>query len=289
MEFSEGVTKYGRHLHAVGRSAGTVRSYGYLLAQWGRWLEAAGTSWSRATDENLEQYLESYAEGRKPASVGLMSTCLRSFYGWAARRRHVPSSPAAALEPVKRGRPLPRDLPRWRVSQLLDRLDQIPRTLDSERRADWERNRLIVRCYLYSGVRLAELANLAADDLDFDAGTMRVRGKGGRERVLPLHTKIAGELRERAGWAGPLFPSRRGGPLSAAGISEMFRTFVRDELCVSCTPHQLRHTFATELRRRGVDLREIQTLLGHANLNTTAIYTAVYPDDLRGAVDRLNW
>jgi len=90
------------------------------------------------------------------------------------------------------------------------------------------------------------------------------------------------------GGHGPLFLSKRGGALSAAGILEMFRCGVKGELGIDCTPHQPRHTFATELRRRGADLREIQTLLGHANLNTTAIYTAVYDDDLEQAVGKLS-
>jgi integrase/recombinase XerD len=289
MQFSEAIAAFNRHLHAVGRSAGTQRSYGYLLAQWGRWLESERTSWRAVRPANISHWLESYAEGRGRTSVALMFTCLRSFYGWAEGRDLVKRSPAENLPTPARDRPLPRALPRWRVEQLLQRLDARPEGIAGDDLVEWERNRLIIRCYLFTGARLAELARLTGDDLDFDAGTVRLRGKGDRERVLPLHPAIAGELRDRAGRRGPLFPSRRGGPLSAAGVSEMFRKFVRAQLEVSCTPHQLRHTFATELRRRGVDLREIQTLLGHANLNTTAIYTAVYPDDLRGAVDRLAW
>ena len=288
MQLEEAVQAFCRTLHATGRSGGTERSYSYLLAQWGRWLDTSGLSWRGVTEAQLESFLEEYAQTHSAASTGLFATCLRSFYRWACRRRHVRCSPAENLDTVKRPRPLPRALPRWKVRSLLGKLDQRPAGLDLDQRVEWNRNRLIVRAYLYTGLRLSELAGLSWDAVDLDARTLRVVGKGNRERVIPLHPLLCDELATIAG-DGPLFKSRRGGRLSPAGVSEMFRKFVRGQLEVSCTAHQLRHTFATELRRRAVDLRAIQQLLGHANLNTTAIYTQVSPDDLTSAVDRLEW
>ena len=288
MQLEEAIGGFCRALHAAGRSGGTEKSYSNLLRQWGRWLEQHGSSWTRATEDQALDFLEEYAQRHSSTSTALFGTCLRSFYAWARRRRHVRRSPVANLAPGRRRRPLPRALPDWKIRQLLDRLDQAPVELDIDRRREWERNRLIVRCYLYTGVRLAELAALDWSAIDLDEATIRVRGKGGKERIVPIAPAILAELGELAG-DGPVFISRRGGRLTAAGISEMFRKFVRDQLEVSCTPHQLRHSFATKLRRRGVDLRAIQQLLGHANLNTTAIYTQVYPDDLASAVEQLGW
>jgi site-specific recombinase XerD len=126
----------------------------------------------------------------------------------------------------------------------------------------------------------------ALDNSDCD-----IHGKGRRERIIPIHPHLLAELSvwaELGTGSGPLFLSERGGTLAAEGISEMFRRWVKGELEIDCTAHQLRHTFATELRRRGADLRQIQTLLGHANLNTTAIYTAVYNEDLNDAIGKLS-
>lgn len=289
MDLEAAIVGFCRALHAAGRSGGTEKRYSNLLRQWGRWLEQNDSSWREASNDLVEDFIEAYAVGHSKSSTALMGTCLRSFYRWAARRKHVPSSPAANLELAQRDRPLPRALPGWRVRQLLELLDAPPAELDDEQRAEWKRNRLIIRCYLFSGVRLAELAQLRKHDIDPDEGTIRVKGKGGKERIIPIHEKIRADLVAALAGAGPLFESRKGGALTAEGISEMFRRFVTGVLGVECTAHQLRHSFATELRRSGADLREIQQLLGHSKLDTTAIYTQVYPDDLAGAVQRLRW
>jgi len=289
MDFDQAVNGFSRALRAAGRCASTERSYGYLLAQWGRWLDQRGAHWTGATDDQVQDFIEEYAQSHSRTSTALIGTCLRSFYRWAVRRRHVPSSPTAGLEVSRRDRPLPRALPAGKIRQLLARLDEMPGGLDTDRRLEWERNRVIVRCYVFTGMRLAELAQLTREDLDIDAGSIRVMGKGRRERFIPIHPAIAGDLGALASASGPLFPSRKGGPLSAAGISEMFRKFVCGQLEVCCTPHQLRHSFASELRRQGVDLRVIQRLLGHAKLDTTAIYLNIDPDDLAGGILRLDW
>lgn len=286
ISFDQAVNGYCRALHAAGRSAGTERSYGYLLARWGRWLDQRDIGWTLASLDQAEDFIEEYAQNHGRSSTALIGTCLRSFYRWAQRRRHVDSSPVANLEPGQRDRPLPRALPASKVRQLLSRLDQQPGELDDDQRREWERNRVIVRCFLFTGARLSELAQLTYDDIDLELSMIRILGKGRRERFVPVHPQLVDDLAALAG-AGPLFPSRKGGPLSAAGIGEMFRKFVQGQLEVCCTPHQLRHTFATELRRQGVDLRVIQRLLGHAKLDTTAIYTQVYPDDLTGAILRI--
>lgn len=296
MHLDTAIEGFNRALHAAGRSAGTERSYGYLLKQWGRWLAAHDSSWSTATEDQVLDFIEEYAAAHSSSSTSLMGTCLRSFYSWAVRRRHVTSSPAAALEPGQRDRPLPRALPAWQVRRLLDQLDQVADGdgLDDELAAEYQRNRLIVLVYLYTGLRLAELSKLTWDRVDLDAGVITIiKPKNGRDRQVPIHPKILGELRTwcAAGTgSGPLFLSRRhiGEALTAAGISDMFRRWVQGVVGIDCTAHQLRHSFATELRRRGADLREIQKLLGHAKLDTTAIYTEVYDDDLQNAVNRLS-
>lgn len=288
MYLEEARERFQRSLITAGRSAKTARSYGYLLAQWGRWLEGENMSWSTVTEGDALDFLDEYGSGHSRTSNALMLTCLRSFYRWAGRRGHVQISPVGNIEPIVRDRPLPRGLPRWQVRELLERMNAQPATLDADATTEWARNRVIVLAYLFTGARLSEIATLRWEKIDMLEGIARVLGKGRKERDIPLHPLLLAELRN---WgpqaAGPLFLSRRGGALSAEGISEMFRRWVVGELGVNCTAHQLRHTIATELRRRKVDLRVIQRLLGHANLNTTAIYTAVYDEDIREGLNQL--
>lgn len=150
---------------------------------------------------------------------------------------------------------------------------------------------MIVLFFLYTGVRLSELADLKIEHLDLHEGRARVHGKGGKERMVPIHPDLLKELQIFLGsrTSGPLFISRKGTGLSNEGISEMFRRWVVGKLGVQCTAHQLRHTFATQMRRQRTDLRVIQEILGHAKLDTTMIYTAVYDEDLTQAVNKLRW
>src|SRR4051794_17350101 len=183
MELDQAIVGFCRALRATGRSRGTERSYSYLLAQWGRWLKAAGTDWIAANEDQVDDFLEEYASSHDRTSTALFGTCLRSFYRWAVRRKHVTVSPAADLAPGERNRPLPRALPAWQIRRLLEKLDQIPFDLDASELAEWERNRVIVLTYLYTGLRLSEGADLLWEWVDLDAAIITVvDGKGGRDR-----------------------------------------------------------------------------------------------------------
>jgi site-specific recombinase XerD len=283
------VKGFARSLHKDGCTANTITSYGYLLDQWEHWLSKQGKVWNEVSLETIEDFLEEYAESHSRTSTALFGTCLRSFYSWAERRKHVEVSPAHHLPPLKRDRPLPRYLQDWQVRLLLQRLDNPPADLSEQQSEEWQRNRLIILTFLYTGIRLAECASLRWEMFDFDARIVKILGKGNRERTIPLHPRLYDELIawKQDATSGPLFISRRGYPLTTEGISQMFRTFVVGKLGIACSAHQLRHTCATKLRRSKADLREIQSILGHANLNTTAIYTAVYDEEKQQAIARL--
>lgn len=294
ISLEEAIKGYQRALIGQGRSPGTKSSYGHLLAMWGRWLAPRGIHWTKVQEIDITDYLEEYAEGHSSTSTALFLTCLRSFYKWARRRGHVPNSPAEDIDPIQRQRALPRALPRWQVEQLLQRMDAPPHSwmLSQHEWEEWPRNRMIVLFFLYTGVRLSELADLKIEHLDMQEGRARIHGKGGKERVVPLHPELLKELRVFLGKSrvsGPLFLSRKGTALANEGISEMFRRWVVGRLGVQVTAHQLRHTFATQMRRQRADLRVIQKILGHAKLDTTMIYTAVYDEDLTQAIGELNW
>ena len=282
MHIHEAITQFGRYLHMRGRSVGTQRSYGYLLEQYGRWLASHQLAWHAATSDQIESFLEEYRVTHSRTSTALFATCLRSFYRWARRKRLVAANPTDELEDIARDRPAPRAIDDGSIRALLAALDTLTGT-------EGRRNRMIVRMFLFTGLRLSELAGLDRRDLDMDAKTIIVRkAKGGRQRIIAMPDVLHQDL---VAWglpeSGPLWRCSRG-RLSAAAISEMFRRVVRDELGMrGITAHVLRHTHATKLRRAGADLRGIQTQLGHSKPETTAVYTAVYDEELHEAVNRL--
>lgn len=188
MHLSQAINQFGRYQHMRGRSAGTQRSYGYLIEQYGRWLAAHSASWQAATGDQIESFLEEYREGHSRTSTALFATCLRSFYRWARRKRLVDANPTDELEEIERDRPAPRPISDSRVRELLAALDTLSGT-------EGRRNRLIVRTFLYTGLRLSELAGLDRSDLDMDARTITVRhAKGGRQRIIAMSDVIYDDL-----------------------------------------------------------------------------------------------
>lgn len=283
MDFTDAVSQFGRYQRMRGRSAGTERKYRYLLQTWGRWLESQGASWETASEEQIESCLEDYSEAHSRSTTALFQTCLRSFYRWAKRKRHVPSNPAEDLETISRNHAAPRALSDQRTQALLAAIDTLAGP-------DGQRNRIIVRFFLFTGLRLAELSGLDREDLDMDARTILVRhAKYGRQRIVAINRTLYDDLQA---WglpkSGPIFRSERG-RLADEGISQMFRRIIQKKLGFpEITAHVLRHTHATKLRRCGADLRQIQTQLGHEHPETTAIYTTVYDSELHQIVNLLS-
>ncbi|HLH24828.1 MAG TPA: tyrosine-type recombinase/integrase [Chloroflexota bacterium] len=154
-----------------------------------------------------------------------------------------------------------------------------------------DRDRLLVECGLFLGLRVSELVHLQIEEVDLDARRLLVnQGKGGKDRYVPIPQKLMAAL---AAWigkrtAGPVFLSRLGRGLTTRAVQQMLQAAgERAGLPRRVTPHMLRHTYATRLLERGATLREVQELLGHSSVATTERYTWVLTDRLRGAVDRL--
>lgn len=150
----------------------------------------------------------------------------------------------------------------------------------------------VVETLYGSGLRAAELVGLDRADIDFAAETIRVRGKGGRERILPLGRAERTALEHylaarRQPTAGPVFLNRQGGRLTTRSVQKIVRKALSRAADAAATnPHALRHAFATHLLERGADLRAVQELLGHASLATTQVYTHVTVERLRKVYDR---
>ncbi len=219
--------------------------------------------------------------GYAPRSVARKASAVRSFFADALRRDLVDSDPSASLPTRRRPERLPRALSAPVLGNMLDALDgDDPISV---------RDRALLEVLYGTGIRVSELAALRVSDVE-GVDLVRVHGKGGRERVVPLagparrgvdrylavaRSRLAGPSADDALWVGA-----RGGPLDTRGV----RRVVQNRL--GTFPHALRHSFATHLLEGGADLRTVQELLGHIELATTQIYTAVSRRHLKATYDR---
>ncbi|MBI1757382.1 MAG: tyrosine recombinase XerC [Fimbriimonas ginsengisoli] len=263
---------------AARRAAHTVRSYGSDLAQLARHLEGAA---DRLTPEGLRSYLRRY--GSTPQTRARKLSSVRSFVRYLRRGGLLDTDPAELLEAPIRRRRLPKSLSQAQTGELLDQPDKGRTPL---------RDRAMLELLYGAGLRAAELVGANLSDIDLKERSLRVRGKGSKERLAlfgetcraALLDYIEGErVAPRAG--DPVFTNPKGGRLSARSLqSAIKRWCLGSGLPPEVSPHTLRHSFATHLLDNGADLKSVQQLLGHESLETTQIYTHVSVERLREAV-----
>lgn len=240
----------------------------------------------------IQAYKESLSErGCALETTGNALTVLSSYFAWALGAGHIVSNPVSGVKRPIRGRKKPRPLTSTELSDLLRALED--REEYSEREQEQlKRNRLVILLMYYAGLRISEVAKLRCGDIDLFARVLVVRdGKGGKDREIPLHPQLSKELRDRLAGkrkSDAVISKGQGLPLTTKSLGHIFdRWLPAEPRGVKICAHRLRHTFATMLRRNRVDLREIQELLGHENLETTAIYTFVDDGDRAAAVARI--
>jgi integrase/recombinase XerC len=232
-------------------------------------------AWDRALLERAMHHL--YRTGHSASSAARALAAWRTFSRFCTRRGILAEDPARAIAFPKRPRRLPRTLPQIELGAALDRIPAGDATS--------RRDRALLELAYSSGLRLAELVGLNRGDLDRRAALVRVRGKGRRERIVPvgegalkaLETYLSGAGRLVAGRGDePVFSGRGGARLSGRTVQRVVKARLGQVAAgLGVTPHALRHSFATHLLDRGADLRAIQELLGHASLTSTQVYTHV--------------
>ncbi len=271
----------------------TIKSYGEDLAALVEYLTsdgAAAPAPEQLNTPDLRGYVASLHESSLAKStIARRLASLRSFFRFGQRDGWAQGNPARPLRNPRRNRPLPHFLSSDDVGRLLD----APRG----KGALPARDRAILETLYSAGLRVSELVGLNDSDLDLNAGLVRVRGKGRRERMAPVGSFAAKALREwiakrgqvRADAAGhmPLFVNRFGTRLTTRSVGRMLEKYLRiSGLDRRTSPHTLRHSFATHLLDRGADIRSVQELLGHKSLLTTQIYTHVSTATLRAAYEK---
>lgn len=222
------------------------------------------------------------------SSISRKLACIRSFFKFLAREEIVKANPSAGIATPKREKKLP---------DFLDP-EEIVRLIEAPASANWEgmRDRAILETLYSSGLRVSELVGLNHDDLDLFSALVRVRGKGKKERIVPLGQVALKSIQEYTqrqppkfrdhGLKKPLYLNRSGGRLTDRSVRRMILKYCRQTgLKKEVSPHMLRHSFATHMLDRGADLRSVQELLGHENLSTTQIYTHVTTKRLKEAYE----
>ncbi|MBN2200608.1 tyrosine recombinase [bacterium] len=268
-------------------SAHTAEAYGSDLAQFAETL-AAGTAGAfdpaAVGPEQVRAWLAGLVRhGMNKRSVSRKLASLRAFFAFRARHYGMAADPTAGIRPPKPDRRLPRFLPESEIAAAFGRVGT-----DTD---SGLRDLAILELFYGTGIRLSELAGLDLADVDRAGQTVRVRGKGNKERVAPLGRSafeaVRRYLARRSAFSPDsackaLFLNRRGGRLTPRGIQNIVRTRLRaGSGRERLSPHMLRHSFATHLLDRGADLQSVKELLGHASLSTTQTYTHLTRDRLK--------
>jgi site-specific recombinase XerD len=302
MATSDDLTRFLDYLRAVeGASPRTVEAYGRDLRLLG--AELAGpdgiVDWRGVDRDGLRRFLgvQRRAE-RAPSTIARRLSSIRAFFRFLVREGLREDNPASALRAARNRRRLPRTPGEELVERILESCD-----LQTEQ---GRRDRAILEILYGGGLRLSELIGLRLGDIDWPGSTLRVKGKGNRERIVPfageaptaleqsLQDRLTGETldalrggRLEGGSARlPVFVRRDGHALSPRQVQRIVARATREGGGGHLSPHDLRHAFATHLLDRGADLRGVQELLGHASLSTTQIYTQVSVARLRESFEQ---
>lgn len=280
----------GEFLHYLGveksSSRNTLQSYGADIRRYVDFLTARGINDPGAIDADLVVLFMGHlaSEGLSERSAARTASSIRSFHAFLLREGISESLPTGRLESPRFPRRLPRVLNVAQVESLLE----TPVASD----ARGARDRAMLETLYATGMRISELTGLNVPDLDLHEREVRVYGKGGKERIVPLGSQAESALEYYLQWGRPkllksggekaLFLNHRGGRLTRQGAWKIILGYAEKAgLTGLMTPHTLRHSFATHMLENGADLRSIQELLGHASISTTQIYTHVSRDQLR--------
>jgi integrase/recombinase XerD len=285
-----------------GAGANTLQAYGRDLGKLSGYLSGKGRGLADAATQDLRGYLAELSKrGFKAASVARHLSALRQLFRFLYAEGKRGDDPAAVLEGPKRGRALPKILSITEVDSLLSEARRAAEdeTLAPAQRLRAARLNCLIETVYATGLRVSELVALPASVARRDQRILIVRGKGNKERLVPLNSaarrsmdaylKLRGDAKEmQSKWLFPSFGAQ--GHLTRQHFARELKA-----LGVACgiapsklSPHVLRHAFASHLLQNGADLRVVQTLLGHADISTTQIYTHVLEERLKALVRDLH-
>ena len=268
----------------------TIANYRDALSAYQKWRGDRFGGWRAEEADHFRDYLfELMKQGFKRATIRLKFAALRSFYKFLVLRRGMARSPVAEVQLPKPERGLPVILTITQIDELLG----IPLQGEPDKKfPPWLplRDAAILELFYSCGLRISELLALDVPHVDFISETVKVKGKGSKERIVPVGGPALNAIQryrqQAAVVSGPLFLSTRHRRITQQAVDQLLKKYLkRSSIPFAISPHKLRHSFATHLLDAGADLRSVQELLGHASLSTTQIYTHVTKDRLKNAYD----
>ena len=269
-----------------GLTANSVSAYRLDLERFGAFLKGQD---GLPSTEGLRQYIDSlYRSGMAGRSIARHITTLRNFYGFLLERGDIQDDPTILLASPRQWQSLPKYLNKQELDSLIAAPDStLPRGL---------RDRAMLEFLYATGVRVSELCKVQVSDLETNLGFVRVIGKGRKQRIVPVGRAAVMAVEEYLRNGRPallktrrspyLFVTARGGAMTRQAFWKLLGGYGKKAgIFHDLTPHVIRHSFATHLLEGGADLRSVQTMLGHADISTTQIYTHVMRSRLRNVVD----
>jgi integrase/recombinase XerD len=259
-----------------GLAKNTVDSYSLDLAKFARHLEERGKSLASFSKEEIVGFMESLrSKGMSAASLSRVLSSIRGFSRYLLLRGVLHEDPAENLPTPRKWQTLPKALSREEVRELLGVEGRGGLAL---------RDAAMLELLYSSGLRVSELVMLKISDVNFEAGYLKVMGKGSKERVVPTHPRALTSIRRYVDGLRPkllkgrhseyLFVTARGKPMTRQRFWQALKSFGK-AAGLDLSPHTLRHSFATHMLEGGADLRSLQKMLGHADISTTQVYTRV--------------
>jgi integrase/recombinase XerD len=276
-----------------GLAANTVEAYGHDLRRYLDHLASAGrTDWAAVQRRDVQNHLAALvAAGLSPRSQARALSAIRTFHKLLAAERLTPADPADEIDSPRRERKLPQLLSPAECLAVLAAPDP--------RRPAGRRDRAMLELLYATGLRVSELVGLTLNDLDLESRVLKARGKGNKERLVPVGAPAAEAVKAYLAGARQallkgrrspdLFVTSRGGRMTRHGFARLLDRHCRAAgIRRRVSPHKLRHAFATHLLAGGADLRAVQAMLGHADVATTQIYTHVDTTQARALYDRFH-
>jgi len=272
-------------------SVNTINNYLSALNFYQDWAGGEFQGWEKESADRFRAYLFALMKAELSRNtIRLRFSALRSFYKFLVHRHGLKENPLSEVQLPKADKSLPVVISEKQANNLME----APFTVQHPKQAPkWIpfRDAAILECFYSSGLRLSELAAIRVEDVDWIADTVRVMGKGSKERILPIggpamkalqHYRQSAEIH-----SGILFISKLRRGISTRAINNLLQKYIEAAgIPFKITPHKLRHSFATHLLDNGADLRSVQSLLGHASLSTTQIYTHVTKERLKTEYDK---